>query len=71
MRAPPDTGPAADWMRQEERSSPAILKLDPVTGAVLSRLPLPAGVASDPAIEKSLLAVALNNGEVLIRSDLP
>lgn len=52
-------------------TSPAILKLDPVTGSVLSRLPLPAGVASDPAIEKSLLAVALNNGEVLIRSDLP
>lgn len=52
-------------------TSPAIVKLDAATGAVLSRLPLPAGVASDPAIEKTLLAVALTNGEVLVRSDLP
>lgn len=52
-------------------TSPAILKIDPASGTLLSRLPLPAGVASAPAIEKSLLAVALNNGQVVVRSELP
>lgn len=52
-------------------TSPSILKLDPNSGDTLSKLDLPAGVASDPSIEKSLLAVVLNNGEVLVRPDLP
>ncbi len=52
-------------------TSPAILKLDPASGATLSRLPLPAGVASAPAIEKTLLAVALNNGEIFVNPSLP
>lgn len=52
-------------------ASPAILKLDPATGATLTRLPLPAPVATDPSIEKSLLAVALNNGEVFVHPSLP
>ena len=51
-------------------TSPAILALDPATGRVLSRVPLPAGVASDPAVEKSLLAVALTNGQVVVSSAL-
>ncbi|MFN8606085.1 MAG: PQQ-binding-like beta-propeller repeat protein [Vulcanimicrobiota bacterium] len=51
-------------------SSPAILKLDPSTGRVLARSPLPAGVASDPAVEKSLLAVALNDGQVVVAAGL-
>ncbi|MBX3168116.1 MAG: PQQ-binding-like beta-propeller repeat protein [Candidatus Eremiobacteraeota bacterium] len=52
-------------------TSPAIVKLDPATGTVLSRLPLSAGVASDPAVEKTLMAVVLNNGEVMVHSNLP
>jgi len=52
-------------------TSPSILRLEPSTGATLSKMSLPAGVASDPSIEKSLLAVVLNNGQVLVRSDLP
>ncbi|MBS2038689.1 PQQ-binding-like beta-propeller repeat protein [bacterium] len=49
-------------------TSPSILKLDLASGRVLARSPLPAGVASDPSVEKTLLAVALNNGQVVVRS---
>ena len=52
-------------------TSPSILKLDPGTGAILSQMTLPIGVASDPSVEKKLLAVVLKNGEVFVRPDLP
>lgn len=48
--------------------SPALLRLSDQTGEVVERTPLSARPTGQLAIEKQLLALALANGEVLVRS---
>lgn len=47
-------------------AGPALVRMSPATGEVLERVPMPAGPASDLALEKQLVAVALRNGEVKV-----